>query len=136
MKFWGTLFIIAALAVSTYARDTTLILPINSALKKGYAKGVITKKIRLQFGKRGLRSGQRKYTANRKTNGVGKSDREACEWAFLSSIRSLQDRARKRGKRSVTGIVSYYKKRTRSSSSKYECHAGAWSAGVALRGNI
>ena len=136
MKYLGILFILAALTVSTYARDTTLILPIQSALKKGYAKGVITKNIRLQFGKRGLRGGQQKYTANRKTNAVGKSDRDACEWAFLSSIRSLQDRARKRGKRSVTGIVSYYKKRTRSSSSKYECHAGAFAAGVALRGNI
>ena len=136
MKFWGTIFIIAALTVSSYARDTTLLLPIHSVLKKGYAQGLITKKIRLQFGKRSLRGSQRKYTANRKTNGVGKSDRVACERAFLSSIRSLQDRARKRGKRSVTGIVSYYKKRTRSSSSKYECHAGAWAAGVALRGNI
>ena len=136
MKFWGILFIIAALAVSTHARDTTLHLSINSALKKGYAAGLITKKIRLQFGKRGLRRGQRKYTANKKTNAVGKSDRVACERAFLSSIRSLQDRARKRGKRRVSGIVSYYKRRTRSSSSRYECHAGAFAAGVTLRGNI
>ncbi len=136
MKFWGIIFIIAALSVSTYARDTTLLLSINSALKNGYAEGLITKNIRLQFGKRSLRGGQHKYTANRKTNGVGKSDKVACERAFLSSIRSLQDRARKRGKRSVTGIVSYYKRHTRSSSSKYECHAGAFVAGVALRGNI
>ena len=124
------------MTVSSYSRDTKLLLPINSALKKGRAAGVIDRRVRLQFGNRGLRGGQRKYTASRKTNAFNKTDRVACEWAFLSSVKSLQDRARKHGKRSVSGIVSYHKRRTRSSSSKYECHVGGIVASVALRGNI
>ena len=136
MKLLGILLVFMLMTVSSYSRDTKLLLPINSALKKGRAAGVIDRRIRVQFGNRSLRGSQRKYTANRKTNAFNKTDRVACEWAFLSSVKSLQDRARRKGKRSVSGIVSYHKRRTRSSSSKYECHVGGIIAAVALRGNI
>ena len=136
MKLLGILLVFMLMTVSSYSRDTKLLLPINSALKKGRAAGVIDRRIRVQFGNRSLRGSQRKYTANRKTNAFNKTDRVACEWAFLSSVKSLQDRARRQGKRSVSGIVSYHKRRTRSSSSKYECHVGGIIAAVALRGNI
>ncbi|MEA3455716.1 MAG: excinuclease ABC subunit A [Campylobacterota bacterium] len=129
-----TLLIFAA--ASLQARDTTLMMPINSALKKGRAQGIIDPRISLQFGKRSRRGNQGTYTANRKTNSFNKTDREACEWAFFSAVKSLQDRARQRGVRRVTGIISYYDKRPRSSSSTYECHAGGVVAGVVLRGNI
>ena len=121
---------------SLQARDTKLMMPIHSALKKGRAQGIIDPGVSLQFGKRARRGRQGTYTANRKTNAFNKTDREACEWAFFSAVKSLQDRAYQRGVRRVTGIISYYDKRPRSSSSTYECHAGGVVAGVVLRGNI
>jgi hypothetical protein len=136
MKLLGIVLLFITMTVSSYSRNTTLMLPIHSTLKKGRAEGVIDRRIRLQFGNRGLRRGQRKYTASRKTNAFNKTDRMACEWAFLSSVKSLQDRARKQGKRSVSGIVSYHKRRTRSSSSRFECHVGRIVSSVTLRGNI
>ena len=136
MKLLGILLVFMLMTVSSYSRDTKLLLPINSALKKGKAAGVIDRHIRLQFGKRNLRRGQRKYTANRKTYALHKSDRTACEWAFFSAVKSLQRRARSKGRRNVTGIVSYSNRRTRSSSSRYECHVGGVVAAVILKGNI
>jgi len=136
MKLLGILLVLALMSVSSYSRDTTLHLSINQALKKGRASGVIDRRIHLQFGNRKLHGGQRKYTANKSTNAFNKTDKEACEWAFLSAVKSLQHRARKKGRRNVTGIVSYYKKRTRSSASRYECHVGRIVSHVVLRGNI
>lgn len=76
------------------------------------------------------------YTANRKTNAVNKSDQTACEWAFLSALLSLRDRAIEQGGDAVINIRSYYKKDEVTSNSEYECHAGAIIAGVALRGTV
>ena len=136
MKSILVLVLLVFTTASLQARDTTLMMPINSALNKGRAQGIIDSRISLQFGKRARQSRQGTYTANRKTNAFNKTDREACEWAFFSAVKSLQDRARQRGVRRVTGIISYYDKRPRSSSSTYECHAGDVVAGVVLRGNI
>jgi len=123
-------------APSLQARNTVIMMPIKKALKRGMEEGILDRGIKLQFGRRNVYGRQRAYTANRKTNAFNKTDREACEWAFLSAVRSLQDRARQKGVRRVTGIISYYNRRPRSSSSTYECHAGRVVAGVVLRGNI
>ena len=136
MKSILVVILLVFTVTSLQARDTKLMMPINSALKKGRAQGIIDPRISLQFGKRSRRGSQGTYTANRKTNSFNKNDQEACEWAFFSSVKSLQDRARQRGVRRVTGIISYYNKRPRSSSSTYECHVGSIVASVALRGNI
>ena len=124
------------MVASVESRDTVLKMSISKSLRHGRASGAIGRDVRLQFGARRVRGGQRRYTANRKTNSFNKTDREACEWVFFSAVRALQDRARKKGVHRVTGIISYYKKRAYSSSSVYECHVGNIVAGVTLRGNI
>ena len=110
MKSLLVVILLVFTAASLQARDTKLMMPINSALKKGRAQGIIDPRISLQFGKRSRRGSQGTYTANRKTNSFNKTDREACD--------------------------SYYNKRPRSSSSTYECHVGGIVAAVVLRGNI
>ncbi|SBV37235.1 conserved exported hypothetical protein [uncultured Stenotrophomonas sp.] len=72
--------------------------------------------------------------ANRKTNAANKSDEEACRWVALSTLRALQDGAKSRGANAVVDIVSYYKKNEFRSASNYECYAGTFVAGVALKG--
>jgi uncharacterized protein YbjQ (UPF0145 family) len=74
--------------------------------------------------------------SNRKTNAVGKSDERACNWAFLSAMVTLERRAKQLGANAVINIVSYYKKDTMSSTTEFECHAGALIAGVALKGEF
>ncbi len=71
---------------------------------------------------------------NRKTNAANKSDEEACRWVTLSVLKAFQDNAKARGANAVIDIVSYYKKREFRSPTNYECYAGAFVAGMALKG--
>lgn len=76
------------------------------------------------------------FKSNRRTNAFGRSDEKACEVAFLSAIRSLQQRARAEGGNAVIDIRSVTKGRELSSSSKYRCAAGFAVANVALEGRV
>ncbi|WP_447935891.1 excinuclease ATPase subunit [Stenotrophomonas lactitubi] len=71
---------------------------------------------------------------NKKTNAANKSDVEACNWVALSALLALQDGAKSRGANAVVDIVSYYKKNEFKSTTNYECWAGTFVAGVALKG--
>lgn len=120
------------------ARDTRHLLPIDVALEQGRERGVLDPEIALHFGKGNLGGFAKSLgsdVANRKTNALNKTDVEACNWVFLSALRALQDGARKAGAKAVVEIVSFYKKREFTSSSEFECHAGAIIAGVALKGS-
>ncbi len=72
------------------------------------------------------------YTSNKKTNAVGKSDEKACNWAFLSAMKSLQERAIKEGGDAVINIYSFYNKNKFVSATEFECGAGATIAGVTM----
>ena len=70
---------------------------------------------------------------NKKTNGVGKSDVESCNWVALSALKALQEGAKDRGANAVIDIVSYFKKNEFRSATHYECYAGNIMSGVALK---
>ena len=76
------------------------------------------------------------YTSNKKTNAFGKSDEKACNWAFLSAIITLRDRARTEGGNAVINIRSNYKNNETSSETSFQCGAGSVVAGVALIGDV
>ncbi len=73
---------------------------------------------------------------NKKTNAVGKSDDEACQWVLLSAIKALQEAAKRRGYDAVVNIRSNYKNNEFSSATEYQCGAGNIMAGVALKGEL
>lgn len=133
---------VAVLGVSSgvQARDTKLMLPIKDALnyvgKKHSAKDVLDPDIKLVFGKGGGTIIRKELVSNKKTNGFNKSDEEACHWAFLSAVKQFQEAARDAGATKVVNLVSYYKKREFKSTTEYECHAGAFVVGVALKGDL
>ena len=72
--------------------------------------------------------------SNRKTNSVGKSPDQACNWAALSALLAFQDKAKKLGANAVVDIVSYYKQVEFKSDTEFECHDGSMMSGVALKG--
>ena len=130
---------VAATLVSgiALARDTRLKLPIKDAMETPAAKEQLGTEIKFVFGSKpsgGKEIGT--YTANKKTNFANKSDKEGCEWAFLSAMVSLKQRALAEGGNAVVNIHSYYKKNEFSSATEYECAAGAFVGGVALRGTV
>ena len=121
------------------ARDTRHMFSIAEALRTLAAEQRIDENVRLIFGNQPHPPVAKKlgtFTSNRKTNAFNKSDKEACEWAFLSAILSLQERARREGGDAVVNIRSYYKKISISHQTKYMCGAGAIVAGVAFRGDV
>lgn len=124
---------------SALARDDKLKLPIQTAMTQPDAVAKLGSDVKFYFGNGAHPAAAQTlgtYTSNKKTNGVGKSDEQACNWAFLSAMIALRDRALAEGGNAVVNIESYYKKNSFSSATEYECHAGNIMAGVALRGQV
>jgi hypothetical protein len=76
------------------------------------------------------------FMSNKKTNAFNKSDKEACEWAFLSALLSFHQRALSSGGNAVVNITGYYKKQPFNSQTEFQCGAGATIAGVTLKGTV
>lgn len=127
----------ALLSTPAAARDTKYMLPFADVLNMPEAQEKLDGSVKFYLsGARTPKVLEKKDSdvSNKKTNGVGKSDEEACRWAALSALISFQEKARSMGANAVVDMVSYYKKDTNASASEYECHAGAVVVGVTLKG--
>jgi hypothetical protein len=144
MKQMVKLLVVLALSLSAFtvaqARDTQLFLPVKAAIEAGKAQGKLGDDVQFYFGdvkpKNGYTTLAGGLTTNKKTNGANKSDEAACQIALLSALIQFQNRARSEGGNAVVNLVSYYKKNTYKSNTDYECHAGNFVVGVALKGDV
>lgn len=73
---------------------------------------------------------------NKKTNAFNKSDKDACDWAWLSAMLQMQQRAKQLGANAIINIHSIYQNQDFSSETEYECGVGTFTGGVALRGEF
>lgn len=131
----GLLVLISAVE----ARDTRLRLPIKDALATTEARVRIHDGVKLYFGSQAHPKPSKSFgtvTTNKKTNFFNKSDKEGCEWAFLSAMLSLQERAQRDGGDAVINIKSIYRGGNLSSETEYECGAGAVVGGVSFQGEV
>ena len=121
------------------ARDTHLKLPLKDAMETADYKSKVDPNIKLFFGAQEHPKPAQSFgtvKTNRKTNFFNKSDKEGCEWVFISAILALQQAAKERGGDAVINIKSNYKNAEFSSETEYECGAGAVTGGVAFVGEI
>jgi hypothetical protein len=121
------------------ARDDHKMYPIADALQTQAAKDKLDPAIKLYFGTQKHPTVTKElgeWKTNKKTNGFNKSDKEACEWVFLSAVLEMQERAQKEGGNAVVNIKSNYKNIERSSEKEYMCGSGALMSGVALKGKV
>ena len=118
------LCLMTALLATGCGRDTKHELLISDAMNSPLAQEVLDPGIKVEF------------VSNKKTNAANKSDEEACIRAFLSAVKQFQQSARDAGATKVVNLISYYKKKPFSSTTRYECHAGGVLAGVALKGDL
>lgn len=126
-----------ALSSTASARDTRVEQSLQELVSSQAAKDAgIDGSVRFYLAGQPVSVQQRlgEDVTNKKTNAANKSDAEACRWVALSALRALQDGARSRGANAVVDIVSYYRKNEFKSSTNYECWAGTFVAGVALKG--
>ena len=140
MKFVGgatLLVVVFSGSVPAVARDDKVTFPIGQALGTEAAKAKLDPGTKFFFGKQkypkiGKDFGE--WQSNKKANAFAKSDQQACEWAFLSAMIALQERAKKEGANAIINISSNYKNVETSSGSEYVCGAGGLMAGVTLKG--
>ncbi len=131
--------LLVTLAVPAAARDDRLMFLLSEALATPAAQAKVDKEIGLYFGdqkhpKTAKTLGE--WGTNKKTNAFNKSDKEECDWTFLSAVLELQERARKEGGDAVINIKSNYKNQFTSSETEYMCGAGSMMSGVALKGTV
>lgn len=121
------------------ARDEHNMYPLEDALNTPAAKEKLDPSVKLYFGQQPTPKVAKElgeWKTNKKTNSFNKSDKEACEWVFLSAVLELQERARNEGGNAVVGIKSNYKNIERSSETEYMCGNGALMAGTAFKGTV
>jgi uncharacterized protein YbjQ (UPF0145 family) len=133
-----TLLFILASAAAT-ARDDHKMFPLEDALNTPAAKEKLDPNVKFYFGKQSHPKVVKvigEWSTNKKTNAFNKSDKEACEWAFLSAMLTLEGRARSEGGNAIINIRSNYKNIETSSDTEYMCGAGTFVAGVAFKGEV
>ena len=122
------------------AADKIVRIPIETAMETSDAKDKLdTTNIKFYFGKQKYPGIQQKLgtdVANKRTNSVGKSDEVSCSRAFVSAMISMQSRAQKLGANAVVNIESYFKKKTYSSNTDFECAVGSLMSAVTLKGDF
>ena len=124
---------------AVYARDDIGSYSIKEALDLEQSKEELGNDIKFFFGKQAHGKILRNHgvvRTNKKTNAFGKSDLDACQWAFLSAMITLRDSALTEGANAVINIKSYYRNDLASSEDTFQCGAGAFVAGVALVGTV
>jgi uncharacterized protein YbjQ (UPF0145 family) len=123
------------------ARNDKLNFQISGVLSHPKASTVLVDNVALYFGNQSTpplvdASRSLEVTTSKKTNGVNKSDEEACQWAMLSALKALQERAIREGANAVVNIRSNLNHQEFSSQTEYQCAAGNIMAGVALKARI
>jgi uncharacterized protein YbjQ (UPF0145 family) len=121
------------------ARDTIHNLNAQAALEKGRQSGNILSDVKVYFAGETTPAVEKKmgeFKSNKKTNAFNKSDEEACQWAFFSAVKSLQERALKEGGNAVVDVKSNYRDKEFVSATEFQCGAGAFIGGVALKGTV
>lgn len=140
LKNWtATALLLVALPAISEARDTTLHLDFDAVVQEGIQAGRLDGRVKFYLAGEQLPGTVRPLNdavTNKKTNAFNKSDQEACAWVLQSALITLQSAAKNAGANSVVDIVSYYKRNEFRDPQNYECHAGAFVAGVALKGKI
>jgi len=120
-----------------WARETISSYSVSDALSG--REDILGDNVKFYFGDQahpGVAKDFGEVRTNRKTNAFNKTDKEACDWVFLSAMIALRDAAVNRGANAVINIKSNYKNNQTSSNDSFRCGAGGIIAGVALKGKI
>lgn len=119
------------------ARDTIHHFPIAEPMATSTAKKFVG--VRFFFGNQSHPRIKRTigtFSTHRTTNAFLKSDKEACDWGFLSALKSLWQRAEKEGGNAIIDIHSITTGKTVNSPRNYVCRAGNVVAKVYLEGKV
>ena len=123
----------------SFARDDVEAYSIANIMNSEVAKSKLGTDVSFYFGDQSYGNVLKNFggfKTNKKTNAFAKSDKDACNWVFLSAMIALKERAIKEGGNAVVDIKSNYKNNLTSSPETFQCGTGAVMAGVALTGQV
>lgn len=125
------------LSSASQARDDSMMFPFQEAVELGLSSGKLDGSVKFYLSGAKTPKIANKLgddTANKKTNGVGKSDQEACNWALLSALVAFENSAKAKGANAVVDMHSFYKRNTVKDAVNFQCGAGNIMAGVTMKG--
>lgn len=131
--------VISACAASAVARDRIENFSIEEALASEEAQAILGQKIKYYFGDQPHPTIVKEFvehSSHRKTNGSNKSDKNACNWVFLSNLKEMREHAEKHGANAVVNIRSNYRDNPTSSTDTFKCASGLLMSDVALIADI
>lgn len=140
---------LAAAGGSALAKDNMLLLPVDKALADTQTQAALQGTM-VRFGAPATRDwtdantvttrSWSRYNDTRAQTVDGRplylSDEQACYVAFRYTVADLAAKARAKNGQSVVEVVSYYQNKENNMPDRFECHAGAASAIVTLRGRV
>ena len=140
--FQKYLYLIPIVAITQFpgtvdARDDASKQPIADAMATETAQAFTG--VKFYFGDQPYGEAKRKignFTSKKTTNAFGKSDYDACQWAFLSAVKSFYERALREGGNAVVNLKSITTGEPFSSATEFECRAGHVVAKVYLSGDV
>ncbi len=128
-----------ALTTAAQARDDIGNYNLEETLAMAQSKVALGNEVAFYFGDQPygkVAQEMGEFRTNKKTNAFNKTDKEACQWVFLSAMKALKDRAIAEGGNAVVEIKSNYKNNLTASNETFQCGAGTFVAGVALVGKV
>ena len=129
-----------ALSAGVNARETLFQYDVAGALQRARALELpVASDISLYFSGQSLPEGAhvlKPITLFRKAQSLSKTDREACDTAFLGAVREMQEQARLAGAQAIGNIRSNYDNYEENLKSEYRCGAGFLMAGVAFKADL
>ncbi|WP_299009965.1 excinuclease ABC subunit A [uncultured Shewanella sp.] len=124
---------------SALARDTIENYSVSDTMALEQSKSILGNDISFYFGNTEHPPVIQRFVTfgtSNKTNAFNKTDKEACQWVFLSAMKELRNKARSVGANAVINIKSNYRDNLTISDTTFQCGAGFLIAGVALVGDM
>ncbi|KLO57706.1 MULTISPECIES: hypothetical protein [Delftia] len=124
-------------ATAVHARNEAVMLPLADVVKLGLEQGKLDGSVSFHLSGASTPAISEKLgddVSNKKTNGVGKDDATACNWAALSALIAFEAKAKQKGANAVVDLHSFNKKQSTRDPVNFECRAGNVMAGVTFKG--
>lgn len=124
-------------ATAVHARNEAVMLPLADVVKLGLEQGKLDGSVSFHLSGASTPAISEKLgddVSNKKTNGMGKDDATACNWAALSALIAFEAKAKQKGANAVVDLHSFNKKQSTRDPVNFECRAGNVMAGVTFKG--